>query len=656
MRCCLFLFLLFQFAALRAQDHGFPFGKTTYRELDMKTCDFDTSAYAVVLNEFGEASMDNSNNNNLLFEYHVKIKILKQRGTELANIEIPLRKGEGRAELIREIDASSFNYENGTMKEMKLEARGIYKETVSKFWDVTKFAIPNVRAGSVIEYRYILESPFRYNFRTWEFQSDIPKMYSEYWATIPANYKYNISLRGYQKLDKNESEVIRECFTPGGGNRADCSRLKWGMKNVPAFVEEDYMTAKSNFLSAIYFELSELEFFDGRKDKITKEWKDAETELRRDEKFGLQIKRGKDIMEDHVDVLTLGENDPLTKAKKIYAFIQGWYRWDDVYGIFSEFGIKKAFDRKTGNIGDINLSLVAALRYAGLEASPMILSTRTNGLPTELYPVISDFNYVIAHLNVGGKVYLLDATDDFLSFGMIPERCLNGKGRVLPEGESYWHELKPSEREKQISMLTLKFDPTGTLVGTIQTSFMGYKAMAERKAFFSEGGPEAYIKKMEERWKKIDVTNFEIKNADDLDKPFVVKLEVSIDALDDLGQGNFLFNPFVIERWTQNPFKSTERLYPVDFGAPIEEVVILTLEYPAGYELAEVPSKVGLALPNQGGRYLFECNNVANKLSMNSSLLIGKTVFTSEEYHFLKELFNHVIAVQQADLVFKRNR
>ena len=50
-----------------AQDHGFPYGQTTYRELDMKVYEKDTAAVAVVLNEFGEAYIDNSNDNNLLF-------------------------------------------------------------------------------------------------------------------------------------------------------------------------------------------------------------------------------------------------------------------------------------------------------------------------------------------------------------------------------------------------------------------------------------------------------------------------------------------------------------------------------------------------------------------------------------------------------------
>lgn len=647
----LVILLVFNPFFLHAQEHGFPFAGATYKELDMTSCPIDTSAYAVVLNEFGEAYIDNSNDHNLLFEYHVKIKILKQRGVALANIEIPLHKVDSRFERVLDPKASSFNYENGTMKETKWDPRNQFKENVHKNWDLVKFAIPNVRVGTVIEYRYTLESPFFYNFRQWDFQSEIPKLYSEYWATIPGNYVYNISLRGFLKLTKNQSELIEDCFTPGGGYKADCGRMKWGMKNIPAFVEEDYMTAKSNFLSSIHFELSEIKRFDGSTDKIALEWKDAELELRKNEAFGVQIKKGKDIMEDHLSVLTAGESDPLVKAKKIYEFIRGWYQWNEEFGKYSDPGIRKAFEKKSGNVGDINLSLIAALKFAKLEASPVILSTRDNGFPTELFPVISEFNYVLAHLSLNGKVYLLDATDDFMPFGMIPERCLNGKGRVLADGGSYWMDMKASDRDKTVSILTLNMDASGKISGNVQTSYIGYAAASQRRSLYRNQNEKQYIEKLAHPLGG-EIGKYEIQNADDLEKPLVVKLEFSTETVD--GGEYRMFNPFLVSRHTQNPFRSSERLYPVDFGVPLEETVILNLSYPSDFEVAEVPPKAGLSLPDNGARFVFDLSDEPGKVTMNSALSVAKPLFTSTEYHHLKELYNRVIAIQQTDLVFKR--
>lgn len=637
-----------------AQTSDFPFGKATYRELEMKIYDKDTSAVAVVLNEFGEAFIESDNNYNLILKHHVKIKILKKTGLAHADFEILLRKNEGRSELIRTVIASTFNVENGTMREVKFDPKNLFTENRGKYYDVKKFALPNVRVGSVIELAYILESPFIRNFRTWEFQSDIPKVYSEYLALMPANYRYNILLRGFLGFSKNESEVVKDCFTPGGSAKADCIRLKCAMKDIPAFVAEDYMTAKSNFLAAIVFELAEIEYFDGRKDKLTRQWKDAEDELRKDKRFGLQLKRGDEILDQKVEQLLTGQTDPLLKAQKIYDFIKGWYHWNEVYGEYSEFGIKKAFDNKVGNVGDINLSLVAALKYAGLAVEPILLSTRENGLVTELYPVLSDFNYVIAKVNINDKIYLLDATEDFLSFGLIPERCMNGKGRVLGDKESYWYELKAPEREKQVSVQKLKIDKDGIVRGTIQNTYFGYGAMKQRKELYTYSSQKEFIDHLASIWHGVAITDYQFENVEDFLKPMNVTFEVEMDGYAGTGTGIILFNPFFIDRWAENPFKSSERLYPVDFGVPIEEIVILNLEYPVDYEIAELPAKIGLTLPDAGGRYIFNIQNNGNTLTMNSALLINKTVFTSNEYHYLKELFSRVVATQQTDLLFKR--
>lgn len=638
-----------------SQTNGFPYGQATYRELDMKQYDSDTAAVAVILDEFGEAYMDNYNDHNLIFEYHARIKILKQAGVSYGTFQIPLRKSEGRTEKILTIKASAFNIDNGSMRESKLDPKKIYSENQNKYYDATKFAIPNVRVGTVVEVYYKLESPFIFNFRPWEFQCGIPKVQSEYWAVIPANYVYHISLTGFLSLTKNESERVKECFSPGGGRRADCSRLQYGIKNIPAFNEEDFMTAKSNFLSAINFELSQINYFDGRKDMITKEWKDADQELKLSTDFGVQIKRGKDIVSDEIDQIISNTTDEISKAEKIYDFIKGRYHWNQTYGKYSELGIKKAFDSKTGNVGDINLSLIAALKYAGINVEPLLLSTRDNGLPSELYPVLSDFNYVIAKVNIADKVYLLDATDHFHPFGLIPMRCLNGKGRVLGEKESYWFDLKPPDRAKTITYVNLVLD-NNVARGAIQYTYLGYEAVNQRRKLGSSSSLQDYISEMESQWRGIDIKSFTIENFEDAKKQLVIRLEVEAEIGEKLNDQEFLLNPFLVEHWKRNPFRSSERLYPVDFGSPLEEVMILNLEYPSDYEIEELPNKIGLVLPQNGGRYIFEIKNVANKLSMNNSLLINRPIFTSHEYHYLKELFNNVIAAEQTQLVFKKKK
>jgi Domain of Unknown Function with PDB structure (DUF3857) len=645
------------------QELDFEFGRITPFDLKSAVYEKDTSAVAYVLIETGSAYFDTEITYDLIVNYHVRIKILKQEGVDKANVVIPLRKSEKDGEKIITLQASSFNLNGNVVEETRMNTRAIFDEDAGKFYNLKKFTIPNVKVGTIIEYKFTLQTPFIFNFYTWNFQSDIPKKKSEYWAKIPGNYVYNVSLRGALPLSLNTNEIISKCLvvrggegTYGAGTHADCVRYKFAMENIPAFIEEDYMTAKSNFLSAIHFELSEVYYFSGKVNKITKEWKDVEQELRTHKEFGIQLKRGKDLLGDELEKIISAERDSFKIANKIYDFIKESYQWNEVYGIYSEFGVKEAFATKRGNVGDINLTLIAAMKYAGFPVEPMILSTRKNGLPTELHPVISDFNYVIAKIKIAGKTYLLDATDDFMPFGMIPERCFNGKGRVLGEKSSYWYEIKPSEKARVVTMCNLKMDSTGTINGPMQRTYFGYRAATKRKEVQGFRDKQAYENAISNEYGSFKPSAITIENLDDLSKPVKESFVIELNDFASSTASNFLFNPFLSDRIDKNSFKSEKRLYPVDFGIPIEELFVLNIELADNISLSSLPDKVALALPANGGRYVFDIKVEGNRLTLTSMLTINRTVYSAEEYHYIRELYTRMIQAQNIDLIFTKSR
>jgi hypothetical protein len=643
-----------------AQGHGFPYGEIRLTDINMNLYPKDSSASAVVLREFGEAYVDLNELNKVIFDYHVVIKILKTEGLKQADYEIPLHQFEGKEEVLKSVRATVYNYENNNIVPTHLEQRNVFTDRIQKNrFVLKKFAVPNVKVGSVIEIEYSMESPWLFNFHTWTFQSDIPKIKSEYWATYPANYEYNITLRGFKNLDKTDSKVLRTCVGSnagyGGTASADCSQHMFLMNDIPAFEEEEYMTAKQNFISAIYFELSVLRHFDGAVKKFTREWKDVDLELRRREDFGAQIRKARDVVQEDVMLATIGAKDPLEKAKKIYSLIQSKISWNEDFGFLTDAGVKKAYETKRGGIPEINLLLVGALQAAELDAEPVLLSTRAHGLPNDVHPVLSSFNYVIATLKIGEQNYLLDASDPMFVFGMLPERCVNGKGRVMPTKDSYWIDLKPTHKYKQTSVLNLKLEKDGTITGTFQNSYIGYAAAYMRKKILSKTNRDDYVNDLEkEIGSEVEVEDYEAKELLNLEAPLIETYKVKVKAFENTDQLPLLFNPFIVGKQESNPFKARERLYPVDFGVPQEETVILTLEYPETLKISELPAQVGLSLPNGGGRYLQNIQNNGKRLSMSSALTIAKTVYTSAEYHFLKELYTRMIAAQNVDLVFEK--
>jgi hypothetical protein len=654
MRISLTIFLVIIFNSLFAQSkNGFPFGAIGFDQIKEKKYLLDSSAEAVVLNEFGETHISNSEPFNLILDYHVRIKILKKTGFDRANFEIPLRVNGKEKEVISDIRASTFNFEENKIVEKKINPKNIFSESRNKFRDYKKFTLPDIREGSIIEVSYVLESPFIFNWRTWEFQTDIPKVYSEFWAKIPGNYIYNITLRGLLSLSKNESGIVKDCYSPGGGMTADCALMKYAMRDIPAFKEEMYMTAKSNFISYINFELSEIKRFDGQVRKYTEEWKDVDRRLKDDDQFGVQLKQAKKLFGNQMQLLTTGIDDPVQKAKFVFNEIKKHYNWNEVYGYFTEQGVKKAYQTQKGNVADINLSLVGALQSIGIKAEPALLSTRANGLPVMLHPVMSDFNYVIAHITIGTDQYWLDATNPLYSFGFVPEKCLNGKIRLMNE-VSEWVDLKLKEKDKKVTEVQLVLKEDGSLFGTFKQTHFGYDAFNQREKYFSFSSKEDYVKSQAANWPDFEVINYVNLGTDSLEKPFIeiYNLKFSEAAIQEV----FYLSPFIIESWKKNPFQSTERTYPVDFGAPLEQSILFSLTFPDNYIIDELPKNTAVSLPKGGGRLLFNSSMLGNKVQVGNTLSISKSVYNSEEYFTLKELFARIIQVQQSQIVIKKKK
>ncbi|MGB1308689.1 MAG: DUF3857 domain-containing protein, partial [Oceanihabitans sp.] len=414
-----------------SQEHSFSSNsyKVTGNDLETNTFKKDSTANALVIYEFGNSYIDKSSFY-LKHEFKQKLKILNRKGFDNATITIYLYNSGSKKEKISKILATTHNLVDGKVVKTELKKSDIYTEKYNDNYTLVKFTLPNIQEGSVISYSYKLTSPFIYKYKSWSFQSETPKLYSEYNTSIPANYEYHIKLVGSIPLTKNLVTKEHNCLEGGRGTFADCLNSIYVMENIPAFIDEDYMTTRENYLSRIEYELSVFKGFDGTVDNITKRWRDVDKEIKNDANIGKQYLKkvsSKSLLSSEL----INETDPLIKATKIYEYVQNNYTWNKKYNIFNDISVKKLIKEKSGNVSEINALLHNLLKDNDIQVNPILISTRNNGLPTKIYPVISDFNYILIQATIDGKEYLLDATDPFLSFGQIPFRCLNQYGRIL---------------------------------------------------------------------------------------------------------------------------------------------------------------------------------------------------------------------------------
>lgn len=651
MRQFLTLFLIFSIYT-NSIAQTFDFGKVSIS--DFSRTDLDSNANAIVLNEFGRSSVfvdDYDNRIKLQHEYHVLIRINNKEGFKKANFEIPsYKRGSYIRDYFDELKAVTYNLENGRIEKTELENKKVFRENYSAYLDLNKFTLPNIKEGSIIEVSYRTLEQDLFNFKTWEFQDDIPKIQSQYIAIIPASFAYNVVLRGPYKLTDQKAEALKE-YIFLDGLRMDCSKLTYTMKNIPAFVEEDYMTSPTNFKSAIYYELESIFYpSTGSKKTFSKTWKDVDTDLMNEKAFGGQLKKT-DLFKANLATIVSPTDTKLEKAKKIYNYINKQIKWNNYLGKYAESGIEKALEKRTGNIGDINLALVTALLAADLEAYPIILSTRRNGTPNALFPVLSDFDYVIACVDVDGVKYKLDASNSYLPFGELPLQCLNERGRIIySKKSSDWFPLTVEESSDVSYVLEGALDEQSKIKGKLTISSRGNKAFLKRQHIAKFNSLEEYWEKLDEEMPNVTLTKSSIQNLEEIDQLLIEEFDVIVDVTKQMGQDILLLAPNVIDRISYNPFKAQERTYPVDMGFKSKTLYSVKLTIPDHYEIAEKPQNASLALPESTAKYRYVTQVNGNQLEILQSLAFNKPIFSVDEYFSLKELYSRIIQQQKLDI------
>ncbi|WP_459209423.1 DUF3857 domain-containing protein [Aquimarina rhabdastrellae] len=639
------IFLLVNFIVFAQQGYNTKNLIVSKSDLQLNTYSQDSTANAFFIYEKGYSRIQNNGSFNLITDYQAKVKILNQKGFDNANIRVVLYNNERNAEKIHNIKAFTYNYVNGVIEKKAVSPSAIYREKYSDNHTLIKFTFPDLKPGSVITYSYQLETPFIFNFNGWEFQDDIPKRHSEYRCDIPGNYIYNIKLVGGLKLTHQNSEILRNCITLGASSSADCAKLTYVMKDIPAFISEKYMTAKKNYLSRISFELSEFKGFDGTIKKYTKSWKDVDKELKNDPDIGYQLRKllaTKHVLPQNIQ----SKANSLEKATEIYNYLVANYSWNEENRIYNDISIKDILKERTGNVAEINILLHNVLKQQKFDVKPILLSTRKNGYPTTIHPVISDFNYLIVQLQLNDKTYLLDATEKDLAFGQIPFRALNIHGRLLDfKNGSSWITLSPQQRSQIYFKDEYVLTENGEFKGTSEQLYTGYHA-SFKKNNLKNISEDDYIQKIKDQLDQedIDLTSLIFENKKSKIKPYK-EIYTHTKTFEDTP--NLLFiEPFFGSFFSENPFKLNHRTYPVDFGFKDNYTHFVKITIPEGYVFEEVPQSKNYKLSDGQGTVTFAVKQQDNALYLNLRIKFNSHIYPAEHYQGLKTLFSHIIDIQ----------
>ena len=647
-----------------AQESPFPkFGKVTAEHLQTKVYAIDSAADAVVLSDVGEAAIEGNSKGgfSVMTTRHKVVHVLTKNGYDEATVEIYLYTSGTAEEKLEDLKAVTYNLEGGKVVTSKFERSNLFTEKKDKNHIVKKFTLPNVKEGSIIEFQYQVSSDFISNVDPWAFQGRAPRLWSEFRFIVPQFFSYTFVSHGYlrpfisDKKDRTQQFTVRD---QGGTTATETynfssgvTEYRWAMKDVPELKVESFTSTLKNHLAQIEFQLVSRNY-PLTPHNFRNSWPSLTKELLESEDFGGNIKGSNGWLADDMKTILAGATTETEKAKRIYNFVREAFTCTNYYRVFSEQSIKSTFKNKKGSVSEINLLLTAMLRFAGIKADPVIMSQSDRGYVYDIYPLITQFNYVIALAQIDGKDVCLDGTHTGLGFGRLLPDCYNGHARVVNEEASPIYLMADSIQERKVTALFLNVDEKGVWAGNMNQS-PGYYESYRLRQKIKEKGKEEFFKDVQKEYgADFKIINPRIDSISNYDDPISMAYEVTYNP----EKENIMYiNPMFGEGYKKNPFKSAERMYPVEMPYAIDETYILTLQVPDGYVVDEMPKQV-LAKYDEVGKSYFEyrIQQSGNTISMRSRIKLTRAFYEPDEYPVLREFFNMVVKKHNEQIVLKK--
>lgn len=645
----------------------YRFGRVSDEELLLKEHPTDPSADAAILYREIKTEFQYSESKGwyITTDYFERIKIFTKEGAEYANKTVALYNGQVNDEL-KNLRAFTFNMVNGKVDRQRLGSDGIFKNDVTKYMSQTKITMPDVQEGSVIDIRYSVESSFFMNIDEFQFQERIPvdKLYMSFSA--PERFRYQTYHRGWLSIPVNQTMrdknyTLLNQATQGSmlGSRKGASysnvKLKENvyvveMEDIPAIQEEPYVGNIENYMAGIQFELGSADAGIGMRN-FSVTWDDVAETIYKSDAFGAELQRT-GYFEKDIDQLLEGITDPMEKAQRVYWYVLQKMNWNNIGGVFTRDGVRKAYRDNSGNAAEINLMLTAMLRHARIKAYPVLVSTKANGIP--LFPTINGFNYVLIVAELPQGVFLMDATNSNAGMGILGFQVMNGNGRVIiSETESTWIPLNSASSAVSQTLMNASINSDMEVSGKAQQRFSGNYALNYRDNFRNLADSE-WVKRIEKLYPGVDFSNISFEN---LDNPMEsVTMNFDFDTFDGIEEvdGTLYLSPLFFMQTKKNPFKSETRNYPVDFGYSHRSQIIMNFALPEGYEVASLPENAMAVLADNVGRYRYLISQQGNILQISVDLTMMQPVIDESEYESLKGFYEGLVNKESEKIVLKK--
>lgn len=612
------------------------FGDITPDEKALTECPFDKEADAVVI--FDEASSDHNDEHNLITMRRIRMKILKQKGVRYGDIEIVYHsKDDG--EYVGDIEAYTCNY-NGAMADIKkVTSSSIYRKKINEIFSVVKIAMPDVKPGSIIEYKYTTTAKHYGYLDDWYFQKELPVMHSHFSLVILPNTEF-----AYQVHKSDQLPVVIKQDKGSG-------RIYFEMNNIAGLRDEPYMDAEKDYLQHVEFQLSGYQGVFGGTTKYMTTWDEVTRELMSRPEFGGQLNKNLSNSDELINAVKMLPS-AYDKMAKVYDYVEKNFTWNGIRSLRTVEGVKDTWEKKKGSSGDINLLLINLLKEAGLEVYPLLVSERGNGKVNAEYPFVDQFNKVMAYVLIDNRKYILDAVGPYTPPFMIPFSVINTKAFIVNRKKGGIITLtETAKKDRNLVIIQAKVTEAGAMQGDASIESSDYARLTRLRAWEQsrEQFREHYLTSYQTG---LHVDSLVVNNIDNDSMDLEQKFHFTVPPTE---SGDYkLVNLNLFSGIAKNPFISDIRFTNIDYGCLQFQTVIEQIELPSTLKVDGLPKNIRMIMPDTSiilSRMIILKDNI---LSVRFSIETKRSVFTADEYDYVRNFYKKMAEIMNEQIVLKK--
>ncbi len=645
-RLLTFAFLVFPLASpafLPAQ-----FQQPTQEELKMTADPKAPGADAVYL--YREETTDDALH---FHSYYQRIKILTEKGKELATVSTPYERGPFK---VADIKGRTI-HPDGSIFPLTAKPTDLIDEK-SKAHQVNTmvFTLPNAEVGSILEYRLQIRYDDNLFVRPdWQIQQPFFVHKAHYmfnpahlgaWESISDSSGHNLNQLMYSTVSIPLTSVVADA---GGRYTVD-------LIDIPPMPDEDWMPPLNTIGKRIEFYYTYAHSPKDYWDSEGKHW------AKETERF---TNPGREVKDTVQGIVSPGDSEE-QKARKIYAAVMKLDNTD-----FSRAKseaerkaeklkpIKSAEDvwkQEAGSGDEIALLYVALARAAGLKVWPMQVVDRSRAIFDPSYLSAVQLDDYIAVIDLGGKETFLDPGQKMCPFGLMHWKHymasgfrLSEKGAVLSTTPSNTYATAVFKR---IANVVIGSD--GSVKGQAAIVMSGPDALYWRQMAI-ENDPDELKKRFNELLLEElpDGVQEEIDHFTGVDDPnvnFVGIANVSGNLGTATGKRAFLPAMFFESRG-KHPFVAQDkRSTPIDVHFASMEQDDVAYRLPPGFAVESAPQTADLAWPDHA-IFRVVTTSQSGSVQIKRILAHNYTILDPKDYADLHGFYQKVATADQQQLV-----